>query len=370
MIKRIIICIFTVALAAACVTSVFTAAPASAAPQGDQVTYSIVSAVVNREYDFKDDFHDSYLYDDDFYTEGVFELDDYNGDVTLTLKNNSTGEEFVFERNSQTEWSVKASIDYLLYETTQLNAQVHIYDLGGDYGIQDVDIPVTITVVSSLYSADYHKYPSYDHSYAGMVEGTDFSVEYDASSPDHKATIKLLKTPWLFFLRVYNVETKEAEYYETDNSVFEFPTEVEVTDFDPSSSTIWFHIPSKLIMEDGYPFNFTLSVNGHLNKKSTDDSPERPASTESTEPSTESATEADSSIAGSTEDGSEKGGSTEDSAATPDSGKASDKNAGGVKQNPDAVKTGESAVVLILALLFLIGGAFVVFYNRKRNQTR
>lgn len=134
----------------------------------------IVSATVNREYDFKDDFYDSYLYDDDFYTEGIFRLDDYNGDVTLTLKNNSTGEDFVYEKNPQTEWSVKASVDYLLYETAQIDAAVHIYGLGDEYGIQEVDIPVKITVRSSLDSADFHKYPSYEGSYTAMYEGVDF----------------------------------------------------------------------------------------------------------------------------------------------------------------------------------------------------
>ena len=355
MIKRILVCFFAVVLAASCITSAFAAVTEDAAPQGDTVTYSIVSAVVNREYDFKNDFHDSYPYDEDFYTVGVFELDDYNGDVTLTLKNNSTNETFVYEKNDQTEWSVKASVDHLLYETTQLNAQVHIYDLGGDYGIQEVDVPVKITVVSSLYSADFHKYPSYDHSYTAMVEGTDFSVEYDPSSPDRKATIKLLKTPWLFSLRVYNVETKEAEYHDTDNSVFEFPTEIEVTGFDPSSSSFWFHIPSKLIMEDGYPFNFTLSVDGRLNKKSTDDSSDRPAATEG-------GTGTDASIDDATKDSSAKGVSTADSAATPDSGKTADKDG--------AVKTGDSAILLILGTLLLIGAALIILCTKKRKQIR
>lgn len=351
--KRILACFFALILAACCVTPALAAATDDAVPQGDQATYSVVSAVVNREYDFKEDFHDSYPYDEDFYTVGVFELDDYNGDVTLTLKNNSTNETFVYEKNEQTEWSVKASVDHLLYETTQLDAQVHIYDLGGYYGIQEVDVPVTITVVSSQYSADFHKYPSYDGSHTAMYEGTDFTVEYDPSSPDRKATVKLLKKPWLFSLRVYNVETKEAEYHETDDSVFEFPMEAEVTDFDPSCSTFWFHLPSKLIMEDGYPFEFTMSIQGKLNKESTDDSTEKPDATDA--PSI---------------DGSAKDGATKDSAATPDSGKASNKNDGGVKQSGGAVKTGDSVGTLILAGLLLITAAFIVLYSRKRNRVR
>lgn len=352
MIKRILACCFALILAACCITPALAAETEDTAPQGDKVTYSVVSAVVNREYDFVKDFHDSYPYDEDFYTVGVFELDDYNGDVTLTLKNNNTNETFVYEKNDQTEWSVKASVDHLLYATTQLDAQVHIYDLGGDYGIGEVDIPVTITVVSSQYSADSQKYPSYDQSYTSMVEGTDFTVEYDPSSPDHKATIKLLKTPWLFSLRVYNVETKEAEYHETDNSVFEFPTEVEVTDFDPSSDSFWFYLPSKLIMEDGYPFNFTLSVQGFLNKKATDDSAEKPAAADSPG-----------------QDASVDDNATKDSAATPDSGKTSNINDGGVKQDSGVVKTGDSAGTLILAVLLLITAAFIVLCSR-RNRVR
>ena len=344
MMKRILACFFALILAACCITPAFAAATEDAAPQGENATYSVVSAVVNREYDFAEDFHDSYPYDEDFYTVGVFKLDDYNGDVTLTLKNNSTSETFVYEKNDQTEWSVKASVDHLLYETTQLDAQVHIYDLGGDYGIGEVDIPVTITVVSSQYSADSQKYPSYDGSYTAMYEGEDFTVEYDPSSPD-KATVKLLRTPWLFSLSIYNVETKEIEYHETDDSVFEFPMEAEVTDFDPSSDSFWFYLPSKLIMEDGYPFAFTMSVQGFRNKKATDDS--APAATE--------AQSVD--------------GSAKDSAATPDS-KTSTKNDGGVKQSGGAVQTGDSAGTLILAVLILMTAIFIGLYSRKRNRVR
>lgn len=354
MMKQILACIFALILTVSCTTPAQAAALESAAPQGDHPSYSVVSAVVNREYDFRDDFHDSYPYDEDFCTVGIFELDDYNGDVTLTLKNNSTSETFVYEKNDQTEWSVKASVDHLLYETTQLDAQVHIYDLGGDYGIEEVDIPVTITVVSSQYSADAQKYPGYEGAYTAMYEGEDFTVEYAPSSPD-KATVKLLKSPWLFSLSIYNVETKEAEDHDTDNSVFEFPTEAEVTDFDPSSGSFWFYLPSKLIIEDGYPFTFTMSVHGYRNKPSTDDSFDRPAATED-------GTGTDASIDDATKDSSAKGGSTSDSAATPDSGKASDK--------AGAVKTGDSAILLILGALLLIAAAFILLYTKKREQIR
>lgn len=346
MMKQILACIFALILTVSCTTPARAAALESAAPQGDHPSYSVVSAVVNKEYDFKQDFHDSYPYDEDFRTEGIFKLDDYNGDVTLTLKNDSTSETFVYEKNDQTEWSVKASVDHLLYETTQLDAQVHIYDLGGDYGIEEVDIPVTITVVSSQYSADAQKYPGYEGAYTAMYEGEDFTVKYDPSSPD-KATVKLLKSPWLFSLSIYNVETKEAEDHDTDNSVFEFPTEAEVTDFDPSSGSFWFYLPSKLIMEDGYPFAFTMSVHGFRNKKATDDSP--------------AATEAPSAD-GSAKDNATNDSATNDSAATPDSGKTTNK--------ADAVKTGDSAILLILGALLLIAAAFILFYTKRRKQIR
>jgi hypothetical protein len=349
MMKQILACIFALILTVSYTTPAQAAALESAAPQGDdKATYSVVSAVVNREYDFVKDFHDSYPYDEDFRTLGIFELDDYNGDVTLTLKNNSTNETFVYEKTDQTEWSVKASVDHLLYETTKLDAQVHIYDLGGDYGIEEVDIPVTITVVSSQYSADAQKYPGYEGAYTAMYEGEDFTVEYDPSSPD-KATVKLLKSPWLFSLSIYNVETKEAEDHDTDNSVFEFPTEAEVTDFDPSSGSFWFYLPSKLIMEDGYPFAFTMSVHGFLSKKATDDSAEKPAASDN---------------------GSVKDGATNDSAATPDSAKTSNKNDGGVKQSGGAVKTGDSVETLILAVVILLTAVFIGLYSRKRDRAR
>ena len=346
MLKRFFVCIFAFILTVIGTSSAFAASTEdSVLPQGDSArdaAYTIVSAKVNREYDFKDDFHDSYLYDDDFYTEGIFRLDDYNGDVTLTLKNNTTGEVFTYERNPKTEWSVKAALDHLLYETAEIDAAVHIYDLGGEYGIKEVDIPVKITVISSLYSADFHKYPSYEGSYTAMYEGEDFSVSYDASSGG-KATITLLKEPWLFSLGLYNVETGQIEYYETDDAEFEFPTEVEVDDYDPSCSSFWFSFPSKLIMDDGYVFEFTMSVNAFRKNSSTADTA-APDNGEISAPSKAAADTTDSDI-GNT--------STLDSAA--------------VKQSFGAVKTGERAGAIALSASVLIASAFIALYIKKRK---
>ena len=288
------------------------------------VGYSVVSAVVNKEYDFKDDFQDSYPYDEDFYTEGIFTLDDYNADITLTLKNNATGDTFIYEKTPQAEWSVKASVDHLLYETSQLDAAVHIYDLGGDYGIQEVDVPVKITVVSSLYSADYHKYPSYEGNHTAMYEGVDFSVDYDSLS-DGKARITLLKKPWLFSLSLYNAESRQLEDYDPENADFEFPTEVEVTDFDPTRGSFWFFIPGKLTMDDGYDFHFTMSVNGFLKNKATPDSAK----------------------------------------ASPDSVKPSAKTTGA---NFHAIQTGEgSGAYFLLAVLMISAAGFVAIGFRRRK---
>ena len=363
MMKRIIVCMLALALAVIGMTSVFAAsAEDSLAPQGKNAevgaAYSVVSAVVNRTYDFKEDFHDSYLYDDDFRTEGIFRLDDYNGDVTLTLKNNSTGEQFVYERNDQTEWSVKATVDHLLYETAQLDASVCIYDLGGDYGIRDTEIPVAITVVSSQYSADFHKYPNYDISYYSVTEGEDFTLDYDASSPGGKATVKFTKKPWLFFLSLYNAETGETEYYSPDDSEFVFPTEVEVEDFDPSCDSFWFFFPGKLIMEDGYEFEFTMSALGIRSVKATENPSGKPDNPDATEGAGTISPKEDHA----------RGRATKDS-ATPDSSKASTKSSDSVKQSSDPVKTGDSPAAAILALSLLIVAAFSAMYIAKRRNT-
>ena len=350
MIKRIIVFMLASVMTVVAATSAF------AAPTGDTVipsdnngqgsaTYSVVSAVVNREYDFKDDFHDSFLYDDDFYSEGIFKLDDYNGDVNLTLKNNSTGEEFVYEKEPEAEWSVKASVDHLLYETSQIDASVYIYDLGGDYGIKETDVPVKITVVSSFESACFHRYPSYDGSYTTMHEGEDFTVDYDASSSNGNAKVTLLKKPWLFSLSIYNVETGQVEDYDPKDHEFEFPTEIEVEDFDPSSKSFWFYIPGKLKMNDGYVFNFTMSVKCFRKQAATESSTDDPAAivSEGAEPS--------------------KG-----SAATPDSARASSQNTNAVKQSARAVQTGDPVGTIIFTVLLMIVSAFIAFYIKKRKN--
>lgn len=323
MIKRILACLVVIILTVFGTTSVSFAATAdSVAPVGG-AKYSVVSVVVNREYDFRDDFHDSYPYDEDFYSEGIFRLDDYNGDVTITLRNNSSGEQFAYEKTSEAEWSVKASIDRLLYETEQIDASVHIYDLGGDYGIQEVDIPVKITVISSLYSADYHKYPSYEGAYTAMYEGEDFFVDY----ADGKATVTLLKKPWLFSLSLYNAETGQIEHFDPDDYEYVFPTTAEVDDYDPSSDSFWFFIPGQLILDDGYVYHFDMGINGFLNKKATDDS-----------------------------------------TATPDSVNPSSMKSDSIEQSPGTVQTGAPVGMIVFAAAALIVSAFVILYFRKRKN--
>lgn len=350
MIKRILVIMLSLVLTVIAATSAFAAStgddeiPNGNTPQ-NPAAYSVVSAVVNREYDFRADFHDSFLYDDDFRTEGIFKLDDYNGDVTITLKNNSTGEEFVYEKEPEAEWSVKASVDHLLYETSQIDASVYIYDLGGDYGIKETDVPVKITVVSSFESACAQKYPSYDGSFTAMYEGEDFTVDYDASSSDGKAKVTLLKKPWLFSLSIYNVETGQAEDYDPKDHKFEFPTEIEVEDFDPSSESFWFYFPGKLKMDDGYVFNFTMSVNGFRKQAATEGSTDDPAAAAG------EATEA-----------------PKDKAATPDSSATSSQNSNSVKQSAGAVQTGEPVGAIVFTVSLMILSAFIAFYVKKRKN--
>lgn len=347
--KRILVCLLSLVITVITATSAFAASTGDAGiPLGNDglsgAAYSVVSAVVNREYDFKDDFYDSYLYDDDFYTEGIFRLNDYNGDVTFTIKNNDTGEEFIYEKTPQAEWSVKASVDHLLYETSQIDASVYIYDLGGDYGIEEVDVPVKITVVSSSDSAFFHKYPSYDATYSAMNEGEDFSVDYDSSESGGKAKITLLKKPWLFSLSLYNAESGQLEDYDPEDHEFEFPTEVEVDDFDPSSESFWFYIPGKLIMDDGHTFGFTLSVNGFRKKAATVDSVDAPAVvSEETEP-------------------------VKGNAATPDSAGTSSQNTNAVKQSAGAVQTGEPVRAIVLTVALMLIAAFIAVYIKKRKN--
>lgn len=346
--KKLLAFVLVMMLAFLCVMPVTAAKNAGTVAGTGASDYSVVSAVVNKTYDFKDDFHDSYPYDEDFYTEGIFELDDYKGDVTITLKKNSTGEEFVYEEQPDAEWTVKTAIDYLLYETTELDAAVHIYDLGGDYGITDEDVPVKITVNSSLYEADFHKYPSYDYSYTSMVEGEHFTIDYDPSSADGKATITILKIPNTFELCLYNVETKQREYFDQETNTYEFPTQVEITDFDPSKGSFWFHLfDSKLIMDDGYVYEFTLSVDAKR-KKATEDEPVKP-----TDNNTETTSPSENADDGATKDSTP---SSPDSSATKDS-------------TTKAVKTGEPFAVYFAAGVLIAIAIALIVISRKRRLT-
>ena len=331
--KRLFVCILSVLIMIPGVTAAFAAEGADAtADEAGGAGYSVVSAVVSGSYDFKDDFYDSYLYDDDFYTEGVFRMRDHDPDVTLTLKDNGTGEELVYEKNDRTEWYISASVDYLLYETAQIGAVLIIDDLGGAYGIKDIEVPVTVTVESSLYSADHHKYPSYNANTV-MYEGEDYTIEYDASSPESRAEITILKLPRIFVLEVYNVETGQIEFYDGDNGEFVFDKELVITGYDPSRGSFWFFVPCALVMDDGYELEFTLSVNAF------------PKASPTAEP------------------GTAPGSSTDDSVyASPDSPDGS--------ADGGAVQTGDPMAAYILAAAVLIAAAGLMLYARKRYRVR
>lgn len=223
--------------------------------------YSIVSVEVNESYDFREDFSDSFLYDDDFRTEGVFRMSDPDPDITLTLKDHSTGETLLFEKNDETEWYLKASIDHLLYEDGAVEATLEIVTLGGAYDVENVTASAEIKVSSSLHSADFQKYPSYDYPYTVMYEGTDFTVDYDPSSSEKTAKLAIRNVPHTFELWLYNVETRDTDTFTPEENTFTFADEITVSDYDPNAASYWIYIPAQLEMEDGFVFEFTLSVN-------------------------------------------------------------------------------------------------------------
>ncbi|MBP5610845.1 MAG: hypothetical protein J6X72_05865 [Clostridia bacterium] len=233
---------------------------------GDKSRYTVVSVVVNRSYDFKEDFCDSFLYDDDFRTEGIFRLSDPDPAITLTLQDTDTGETFVFEKNENTEWYLKSTIDHLLYEDGEVDATLEIVTLGGPYGVENITAPATITVQSSLYSADFQKYPAYDYPYTVMNEDTNFTVDYDPSASDKTAKLSILKIPHMFELWLYNVETRDTDTFTLNENKFTFADEITVSDYDPNAASFWIHIPAQLEMEDGFVLEFTLSVNAYKKK--------------------------------------------------------------------------------------------------------
>ena len=91
--------IFALALLLAPVSVTGAAADVSDA---DGAPYSVVSAVIDREYDFYVDFA-PWVHDD--MTPGdTIDLEEPDPDVTLTLQDNATGETFVYEPTADTAW--------------------------------------------------------------------------------------------------------------------------------------------------------------------------------------------------------------------------------------------------------------------------
>lgn len=230
--------------------------PASAA---DGAPYSVVSAVINREYDFDVDF--APWVRDDMSPGDTIDLEEPDPDVTLTLQNNATGETFVYEPTADTAWYLRARTATLPRETVQMPAELQIFDLGGGYGITDVIVPVTVTVRSSPEAALRQKYFDVTNGLSTeMTEGVDFTVDDASADDEHPAAVTILRAPARFRLDLYDFEAGETVSYYGDDARFTFADVTELGYYSQTDDTFYFDLPGKLVLDDGYELEFTVRV--------------------------------------------------------------------------------------------------------------
>lgn len=267
--KKAVICALVLMLALFGVT---TAADTSAA------TYSVVSAVVNESYDFDVDF--APWVHEDMSPGDSFTLNDDRPNVTLTLKNDLTGETIEYESRYQSGCFVEAETATLLYETATLPATLTVSGIG-EYNVPLTTLPVTVTVTSSPKAALRQKYFDVTRGLStDMTEGVDFTV--DAAEPVPGAAITILRAPASFHLDLYDFESGATAVYYGDDARFTFAAASEIGYFSQSDDTFYFDLPGKLVLDDGYEVEFSVRVHAYPSGVAKPDSARSVATGEST----------------------------------------------------------------------------------------
>ena len=252
--KKTLICVLALLLAVLLIT------PAAADPSdvSDAATYSLISAVVNEPYDFYVDFA-PWVHED--MTPGdTLTLNDDRPDVTLTLKNDLTGETVEVESRYQTGCYVEAETAALLYETAELPATLTVSGLG-EYNLPRTSLPITVTVTSSPESAVKQKYMDVTRALStDMTEGVDFTVDGERTSG---AKLAILRAPAAFQLSLYDFETRQTVTFSGDDPHLTFVAASELDYFSQTDDTYYFPLAGKLTLDDGYEYEFTLNVHAH-----------------------------------------------------------------------------------------------------------
>ena len=249
--KKLIVCALALLLALTGLTAV----------SADAETYSVVSAVCNEPYDFYVDFG-PWVHED--MTPGdTFILADERPNVTLTLKNDLTGETVEYESRYSTDCYVEAETPTLLYETTQMEANLSVSGLGA-YNVPLTTLPITITVNSSPEAAIRQKYMDVTRALStDMTEGVDFTANYGLPDAEHKGDITILQAPAQFRLALYDFETGKTTEYAGNDAHITFETASEIDYYSQTDDTFYFPLAGKIVLDDGYEYEFTLNVHAH-----------------------------------------------------------------------------------------------------------
>lgn len=289
--------------------------------------YTVVSAVSNREYSFKENF---YVSCDEYETDPnkAYSTDIVDPDVTITLRNNETGIESVYKKDAYASYTLFCTTA-IVSETTELDAILYIADLGGDYGISDVEIPTKITVTSDAATA---KAAKYDTAYFGedvqMVEDKDFICTVDGDDIESSDVhIRLLNKPELSEVTLHNVEAMRLDTFTSADAAISLDDTFVTRGINVLDG--FFAIPGKVTLSDGSVYPFYLPVTVGSESDATPDSPSKVVKTE-----------------------------TKDSAA-PNSA------------NSNAIQTGANLAAIITAGVLMVGAALclICFMIRKKRRT-
>ena len=297
-------------------------------------------------------FDGAYLEHDEF-GKVYYSLGFTQSPVKLTMLDTATGKTFTKETTYGTFY-YDCKIDTVLYQTTQVPAVLTIEEWD-EYGIYDLQVPTTVTVISNEKMGKSECYDEFAlNEPLTLQQGVDFELYKDAL---YIGTSFRLLTPMPNdAVTLYNEIEEKYETFDHNNAVIEYNT---WNGYNPPDDFGRNFIRGKITTNDGVVIEFFRELDLLLTD-ATDGSEMKCTPDESSEDKTSSA------INSASVHSAAIGSASKDSAAKDTTGK----NTSGTNSSNGAVATGDDMATITLgALVILLSGVAVMYFNRNKGNT-
>lgn len=296
-------------------------------------------------------FEDAYLEHDEF-GKVYYSLSFTQSPNKLTMLDTATGKTFTKE-TTYGNLHYDCKIDKVLYQTAQVSAVLTIEEWD-EYGIYDLQVPTTVTVISSEKIGKSKRYDEFAlNEPLTLLQGEDFELYKDPLYSN--TSFRLLKPMPNDAVTLYNEMEKKYETFDHNNAVIEYET---WNGYNPDYLGSNF-IRGKITTNDGVVIEFFRELYLFLTD-ATDGSGMKCTPDEPLKDKTSSAMNSASVHSAAI------GSASKDSATKDTTGK----NTSGTNSSNGAVATGDDMATITLgALVILLSGVAVMYFNRNKSNT-